>query len=101
MSKKSLRCWSLARRRPSPPVPTTLSIISGDNQTGLTGEALANPFVVEVRDENGNPLEGVIVTFAVTAGGGSLSDTNVDTDTNGLGAESILTLGSRSRHEHR
>ena len=76
-----------------PPVPTTLSIISGDNQTGLTGEALANPFVVEVRDENGNPLEGVIVAFAVGAGGGSLSDTNVDTDSNGL-AQSILTLGS-------
>ena len=76
-----------------PPVPTTLSIISGDNQTGLTGALLANPFVVEVRDENGNPLEGVIVTFAVSAGGGSLSDTNVDTDTNGL-AQSILTLGS-------
>ena len=76
-----------------PPVPTTLSIISGDNQTGLTGEALANPFVVEVRDENGNPLEGVIVAFVVSAGGGLLSDTNVDTDTNGL-AQSILTLGS-------
>ena len=76
-----------------PPVPTTLSIISGDNQTGLTGETLANPFVVEVRDENGNPLEGVIVAFAVGADGGSLSDTNVDTDTNGL-AQSILTLGS-------
>ena len=76
-----------------PPVPTTLSRISGDNQTGLTGALLANPFVVEVRDENGNPLEGVIVTFAVGAGGGSLSDTNVDTDTNGL-AQSILTLGS-------
>ena len=78
---------------PLPPVPTTLSIISGDNQTGLTGEALANPFVVEVRDENGNPLEGVIVAFVVSAGGGLLSDTNVDTDTNGL-AQSILTLGS-------
>ena len=76
-----------------PPVPTTLSIISGDNQTGLTGALLANPFVVEVRDENGNPLERVIVAFVVSAGGGSLSDTNVDTDTNGL-AQSILTLGS-------
>ena len=75
-----------------PPVPTTLSIISGDNQTGLTGALLANPFVVEVRDENGNPLEGVTVTFAVSAGGGSLSDTSVDTDANGL-AQSILTLG--------
>ena len=75
-----------------PPVPTTLSIISGDNQTGLTGEPLTNPFVVEVRDENGNPLEGVTVIFAVSAGGGSLSDTSVDTDANGL-AQSILILG--------
>ena len=76
-----------------PLVPTTLSIISGDNQTGLTGAVLANPFVLEIRDENGNPLEGVTVTFVVGAGGGSLSDTNVETDTNGL-AQSILTLGS-------
>ncbi len=76
-----------------PPVPTTLSIISGDNQSGLVGEALANPFAVAVRDENGNPLEGVTVTFAVSAGGGSLSDTSVETDANGL-AQSILALGS-------
>ena len=75
-----------------PPMPTTLSIISGDNQTGLTGEALANPFVVEVRDEDGNPLEGVTVTLAVSEGSGSLSDTSVETDTNGL-AQSLLTLG--------
>ena len=75
-----------------PPVPTTLSIISGDNQTGLTGEPLTNPSVAEVRDENGNPLEGVTVAFAVSAGGGSLSGTSVETDANGL-AQSILTLG--------
>ena len=74
------------------PTPSTLSIVSGDNQTGLTGEPLTNPSVVEVRDENGNPLEGVTVTFAVSAGGGSLSDTSVETDANGL-AQSILTLG--------
>ena len=75
------------------PMPTALSIISGDNQSGLTGETLMNPFVVEVRDQNGNPMEGVTVTFAVSAGGGSLSDMSVDTDANGL-AQSTLTLGS-------
>ena len=47
-------------------MPTALSIISGDNQSGLTSEALANPFVIEVRDQNGGPMEGVTVTFAVT-----------------------------------
>ena len=60
-----------------PPEPTTLSIVSGDNQNGLTGEALANPFVVEVRDQYDDPMAGVTVTFAVSEGGGSLSsDTN-------------------------
>ena len=76
-----------------PPMPTALSIISGDNQNGLTGETLADPFVVEVRDQNGDPLEGVTVTFTVSAGGGSLSDTSVDTDANGL-AQTALTLGN-------
>ena len=75
------------------PPPTTLSIISGDNQAGLTGEPLTNPFVVEVRDENGNPLEGVTVTFAVSAGGGMLSAGAVTTDANGR-AGSTLTLGT-------
>ena len=75
-----------------PPPPITLSIISGDNQAGLTGEPLTNPFVVEVRDENGNPLEGVTVTFAVSAGGGTLSAGAVTTDANGR-AGSTLTLG--------
>ena len=76
-----------------PPEPTVLSIVSGDNQNGLTGEVLANPFVVEVRDQYDDPMEGVTVTFVVSAGGGMLSDTTAITDANGL-AESTLTLGS-------
>ena len=74
------------------PVPTTLEGISGDNQIGMTSEALANSFVVEVRDQYDDPLERVTVTFAVSTGGGSLSHTSVDTDANGL-ASSTLTLG--------
>ena len=76
-----------------PPIPTTLSIVSGDNQEGLTGEPLMTPFIVEVRDQYNDPLEGITVTFAVSAGGGSVSDTSVNTDANGL-AQSTLTLGS-------
>ena len=77
----------------SPPVPTTLSIVSGDNQHGLTGEALANPFVVAVRDQYDDPMAGVTVSFAVSEGGGSLSTATATTDANGR-AESTLTLGS-------
>ena len=73
-------------------IPLAFWIISGDKQQGLPGEALAKPFVVEVRDRSGEPLPGVLVTFSVTSGGGTLSATSVTTDSNGR-AESTLTLG--------
>ena len=69
-----------------------LSKISGDNESGVPGAVLANPFVVEVRDENGSVLEGISVMFTVTAGNGTLSVTHTMTDENGR-AESRLTLG--------
>ena len=67
--------------------------ISGDDQSGTPGNALANPFVVEVQDEDGEPLTGHSVTFSVTAGGGSLSETSATADEDGR-AETTLTLGS-------
>ena len=67
--------------------------ISGDTQQGNTGATLAQPFVVEVQDGSSVAFAGVPVTFAVTAGGGSLSATNTTTDVNGR-AQSTLTLGN-------
>ena len=69
-----------------------LSKVSGDNQSGVPGAVIANPLVIEVRDENGSALEGISVTFAVTAGGGTLNITRATTDKNGA-AQSTLTLG--------
>ena len=66
--------------------------ISGDNQKGVSFAPLSNPFVVEAQDKNGSVLGGISVTFAVTAGGGTLSVTSTTTDPNGR-AESTLTLG--------
>ena len=92
-------------------VPSTLTKVSGDAQTGATGTALANPFVVEVKDsttrsvyrgeEVERPAEGdaeslfagVPVTFTVTAGGGTLSATSVATDATGR-AQVTLTPGA-------
>ena len=74
------------------PTPTVLSIISGDNQYGLTGATLANPFVVEVRDQYNKLLPEVEVTFEVTGGDGAFSEISATTDSNGR-AESTLTLG--------
>ena len=95
-------------------VPATLTKVSGDAQTGVTSTALANPFVVEVKDGTttrsfynrrtntytsvpapAKTFAGVPVTFAVTGGGGTLSATSVATDSTGR-AQTTLTLGSAS-----
>ena len=69
-----------------------IEIVSGNNQRGDTGTQLTNPLVVEVLDDDDDPVSGVTVTFSVTAGGGSLSDTSVDTNNRGR-AQTTLTLG--------
>ena len=61
-------------------------------QRGSPSAPLLKPFVVEVRDEYGSAFEGVPVTFAVTAGDGTLSAIHTTTDENGR-AQSTLTLG--------
>ena len=74
-------------------VATTIVEVSGDSQSAVVSTALSDPFIVEVRDQNGDALSGVTVAFAVTAGGGTLSATSVTTNASGR-AESTLTLGS-------
>ena len=73
-------------------VPASLTKVSGDEQEALAGAALSQPFVVEVRDQIDNPLEGVQIAFAVTAGSGTLSATTATTAANGR-ASTTLTLG--------
>ena len=75
--------------------PESFTKVSGDNQTGTPGDALDNPFVVEVKDADGDAIEGLRVSFSVTAGGGSLSQTSATTDEDGL-AQTTLTLGSQA-----
>ena len=53
--------------------PFALEILSGVGQQGAPGATLPQPLVVEVYDRHGNPLSGATVSFAVTAGGGTLS----------------------------
>ncbi len=75
--------------------PRTLVKISGDNQTGSAGVSLPQPFVVEVRDTNGDPVEGVTVTFTVTGGGGSLNPEVTRTNASGR-AWTRLTPGDNA-----
>jgi TolB protein len=81
----------------APPGPTSsaIALVAGDNQTGVVGEALAQPLVVKVTDPAGAGAAGVTVTWLVTAGGGSLSTMSTQTDTRGQ-AQVTWTLGTRA-----
>ena len=74
-------------------MPHSLTKVCGDSQEGTAGILLAEPFVVLVSDEDSAAMAGVVVSFSVTAGGGTLSDTTATTDANGRAA-TRLTLGS-------
>ena len=74
-------------------MPHSLATVCGEDQAGTAGERLAKPLVVLVSDEEGAAMTGVAVSFAVTAGGGTLSATTDTTNTDGL-ARTWLTLGS-------
>lgn len=70
-----------------------LAAVAGSLQTGTVGQAAPESLVVEVVDQFGNPVTGAIVTWAVTAGGGSVSAPSVATDALGRAAVA-WTLGS-------
>ena len=76
-----------------PAVPHSLAKVSGDNQEGPASTQLDEPLVVSVLDADDAAIAGAVVSFSVTAGGGTLSVTTATTDTNGR-ARSTLTLGS-------
>lgn len=70
----------------------SIALVSGNGQTAAHSAPLPSPFVVVVRDTNGLPVSGILVTWAVVLGGGSL--TALSTTTNGSGQASVtLTLG--------
>ena len=76
--------------------PTAVTVNSGNNQRGATGQPLPNPFVVAVIDEGANWVEGAQVEFSVKSGGGFLQNGQktytATTDSDGR-ASAQLTLG--------
>jgi hypothetical protein len=72
---------------------TGVVIVSGNEQSGVPGAALAQPLVVQVNDAGGNPVGGAPVTWVVTGGGGTLDPTTTTTDATGR-ASSVWTLGT-------
>ena len=78
-----------------PASSTTLTLISGNNQSGLAGSALPQPLVVMILDNNKNPIAGVPISWSVVTGNGTLSAQTLITDSNGQ-AQANFTLGTIS-----
>ncbi len=69
-----------------------LLAISGENQVGLAGSALARPFEVFAVDAGGNVCAGLPVTFRVDGGGGNLGGALVTTVATNDDGRVALTL---------
>ena len=77
----SLRCSDVG----PPSDPTTIALVSGNEQQGQVGTLLADPLVVRVTDAAGDAVSGVSVTWSAQ-GGGTVSATSVTTGSDGLAA---------------
>jgi hypothetical protein len=88
----SLNCASDPSEPPPVKTPTTVTA-SGNSQTGTVGAALAAPIGVTVLDQDGDPMSGVVVTFAVTGGGGTLGSLTATSNSSGV-ATTTWTLGT-------
>src|SRR4030095_14512720 len=70
-------------------IPANLVVVSGNSQTGSVGQPLSSPFVVKVTDASGNPISGTNISFAVTAGGGTLNPAAATTNSQGLASTTL------------
>ena len=81
------------------PKTAHLVVISGARQTGIVGNALPQPLVVEVEDGSGNSIPGQEVVFKVTTGDGVFQNGKrliaIASDEVGR-ARTVLTLGKHS-----
>ena len=75
-----------------PSVPTTIVAFTATTLTGVAGTAVTPAPSVLVKDQNGAPMSGAVVTFLVLSGGGSVSAASATTNASGV-ATVNWTLG--------
>jgi adhesin/invasin len=76
----------------------SIVVVSGNSQRDTVRRALAAPFVVRVADSFGNPVSGVTVSWARTAGSGTPVTATSTTNANGQASLSY-TLGATPGQE--
>jgi hypothetical protein len=78
-----------------PLVPAAIELLNTGTLSAVAGQPLADSVTVRVVDPNGLRIEGVPVTFLVTAGGGSVSPASNVTGAQGV-VKTFWTLGAQA-----
>lgn len=74
-------------------LPVAMLIMSGDEQVDTVGKEVKDPLIVRVMNEDSIPVQGQIVNWVITAGGGSVFAGTALTDSLGQARET-WTLGT-------
>lgn len=77
-----------------PGLPFAVTRSAGDNQSAAPATRVAVSPAVSVRDSAGNLLSGVVVTFAVALGGGSITGATAVTNVSGAANLGAWMLGA-------
>ena len=85
---------------PSDLGPISLSVVSGNGQSGVVGTELTQPLVIKATDSKGIVQGGLTVNFRVTSGGGSMYAGTAATDSKGI-ADDYWTLGTSTAQTQR
>lgn len=79
---------SVASACSEPKPPTDITAASATTQTSVAGANVGTPPMVKVINKDGDGVGGVVVTFELTGGGGSLGATSVTTADDGTASTS-------------
>jgi hypothetical protein len=75
-------------------IPATFVAAGGNGQSANTGTAVAAPPAVRAGRDDGSPLPGVLVSFAITGGGGIVQGGPVPTGGDGIARATRWILGT-------
>ena len=90
----TLAALSACRDVSEPLVPAAMQIVVGDAQSATVATALPLAPAVQILTSDGKPVPNLAVTFAVAAGGGSITAVNDTTDRAGTARATGWTLGT-------
>jgi hypothetical protein len=85
---------------PSVGPPSALVRVMGDDQSGAAGKPLSTPVTVRVNDATGQAVAGVVVTFSIQAGQGTVAPSQSQTNADGQ-AQATWTLGTEAGADQR